>query len=248
MMWVDKIHHNTGVTLYIGWAVYMYKFYGGLLEWTPSKWIYVKRFLMTHTTHSHQLLQSPPIAYQRCVTFRFLCYRSLTCMYLSYALLFETLQFLRKKLPYRHQNGWFVYTLWKRPLTPLSLSQPKKYRCLIIIQNSQYTGDNRFFDIDYPTQVMDEHLEFFWMRQSFFHQQITDRSSRFRDIAIFFLVVSSSSNSSSSSRNSVFLYVELQDQWNGAYFVFLKSHISAPGAQNSPIFSQLQFSHNIYMS
>ena len=32
------------------------------------------------------------------------------------------------------------------------------------------------------------------------------------------------------------LYVELQDQWNGPYFFFLKSHISAPGAQNSPIF------------
>ena len=31
-------------------------------------------------------------------------------------------------------------------------------------------------------------------------------------------------------------YVELQDQWNGPYFFFLKSHISAPGAQNSPIF------------
>ena len=32
------------------------------------------------------------------------------------------------------------------------------------------------------------------------------------------------------------IYVELQDQWNGPYFFLLKSHISAPGAQNSPIF------------
>ena len=32
------------------------------------------------------------------------------------------------------------------------------------------------------------------------------------------------------------IYVEQQDQWNGPFFVFLKTHISAPGDPNSSIF------------
>ena len=31
-------------------------------------------------------------------------------------------------------------------------------------------------------------------------------------------------------------YVELQGQWNGPYFFFLKSHISGPDDRNLPIF------------
>ena len=43
-------------------------------------------------------------------------------------------------------------------------------------------------------------------------------------------------DSVSETHTQTHTYVDLQDQWNGPYFFFLKSHISAPGYTNSTIF------------
>ena len=44
------------------------------------------------------------------------------------------------------------------------------------------------------------------------------------------------------------VYVELQDQWNGPYFFLKKSYLSPRCPKLPDFFSQLKFSHNIYMS
>ena len=44
------------------------------------------------------------------------------------------------------------------------------------------------------------------------------------------------------------IYVELQDQWNGPYFFLKKSYVSPRCPKLPDFFSQLKFSHNIYMS
>ena len=43
------------------------------------------------------------------------------------------------------------------------------------------------------------------------------------------------------------LYVELQDQWNGPYFFFLKSIAQPPVNETAPIFFLGEFSHHIIM-
>ena len=42
-------------------------------------------------------------------------------------------------------------------------------------------------------------------------------------------------------------YVELQDQWNGPYFFFLKSIAQPPVNETAPIFFLGEFSHHIIM-
>ena len=47
--------------------------------------------------------------------------------------------------------------------------------------------------------------------------------------------------------NIVEAYVELQDQWNGPYFFFLKSIAQPPVNETAPIFFLGEFSYHIFM-